>query len=249
MRNKIFLSGLVTILLIGSSLFFYWRHYYRSFNEVDLVISQTQAEEEKNKNDNLSVINSVGQLVTSSVKSIEESDHIWGEINAPVQLIIYSDFACPVCADFSPALETLKNEFGDELVIAFRHFPLNYHQAALPAALASECAAEQGKFWDMHNKLFTLNQSRQMSISNFSEAARELELNEDKFNNCLDQEKYKDKVLEQVAAGEQAGVNGTPTIFINGVTLPGAYPLDDFVDADGKERRGLRTIIKKNLNI
>jgi len=88
-----------------------------------------------------------------------------------------------------------------------------------------------------------------MNINNFKKAARDLKLDEDKFNNCLDQEKYKDKVLKQLVAGEQAGVNGTPTIFINGEIFPGAYPLDDFINADGRERRGLRTVIKEHLDI
>jgi protein-disulfide isomerase len=185
---------------------------------------------------------------SGQVKPISEDDHVLGDINAPVQLIIYSDFECPFCADFSNTVKQIIEEFGDKVAVVFRHFPMTtIHHNAMSSAIAAECAAEQGKFWEMHDKLFADNVDKKFSIDQFKSDAAEIGLDAARFNQCLDTEKYKDKVEAQVLEGRNAGVLGTPSSFVNGQALPGAYPFEDFTDSQGYERIGMKNIILKHL--
>jgi len=183
------------------------------------------------------------------VREISADDHLWGNISAPVKMIVYDDFECPFCANYYDTLEQAKKEFGDKLVIAFRHFPLiNIHVYSMQAAEASECASEQGKFWEMYHKLFADNKAGILSGTQFKEDAKSLGLDGVKFDQCLFQEKYKDKINEQMLEARSFNVNGTPTTFINGEIVVGAYPMDDFTGSDGVKTEGLRSIIDRLLN-
>lgn len=182
-----------------------------------------------------------------TVKPIDQADHILGDLNAPVQMIIYSDFECPFCAEFAQAMKQAEEYFKDKAVIAFRHYPLPGHAQAAKAAEASECAAEQGKFWPMHDKLFADNVASRLGVEQFKKDAADLDLDMVRFNQCLDSGKYEDKVAEQKAEGKGAGVTGTPTSFINGQIYIGAYPFEDFTGADGKVEKGLKSLISELL--
>lgn len=179
------------------------------------------------------------------VKPISESDHYQGKLDAPAQFIIYSDFECPFYAEFQESINKIKAEFGEKSVIAFRHFPLSIHSNAMPAALASECADEQGKFWEMYDKLYADNKESKLMAAQFKEDAKNLELDMDKFNQCMETEKYKDKIYAQMEEGESAGVQGTPATFINGEFAVGAMPYEDYVDSAGNNEQGLKTRIEK----
>ncbi len=182
------------------------------------------------------------------IEPIGENDHILGKLGAPVQLIVYSDFECRFCADFNDTIKRIANEFGDKVVIAFRNFPLTaINPSALSAAIASECAAEQGKFWEMHDKLFADNAEGNFGVEQFKKDAADIGLEVERFNKCLDEEKYKDKVGARVKEGEDAGILGAPQTYVNGQVLPGAYPFEDFTDSQGYERTGMKNIILKHL--
>jgi len=178
-----------------------------------------------------------------TVRLIDATDHVFGDPKAPAQMIVYSDFQCPFCAEFADTMKKIQGYFGDKVAMAFRHYPLPGHAQAEPAAEASECAAEQGKFWQMHDKLFADNVAGRMSLEQFKKDAADLGLNLEQFNQCLDSGQYRGKVREQKAAGGQAGVTGTPTAFVNSYIYPGAYPFEDFTGSDGKKELGMKSII------
>jgi len=180
--------------------------------------------------------------------TINLDGHIRGNADALVKIIVYSDFACPFCADFSDTIKKIIEEFGEKITVEYRHFPLNFHAQAIPAALASECADEQGKFWEMHDKLFADNKDGLMNTEIYQEDAKELGLNASKFNKCLESEKYKDKVLAQMAEGEKAGVAGVPASFVNAEKVDGAVPFADFKHSDGQDGEGMKNIILRHLN-
>lgn len=143
-----------------------------------------------------------------------KEDHIRGNVNAKVTLLVYSDFECPFCGRFVPTLEQAAKEYGDKIRIVFRHFPLSFHQQAMPAALASECASEQGKFWEFHDELFK-NQTG-LGEKFFKDTATKLGLNMSKFNDCVSSSKYSAKVQTQLSGGSAAGVGGTPHTIVSG---------------------------------
>jgi protein-disulfide isomerase len=199
------------------------------------------------KSENVSVPNIDNLEKQESVKPIAKEDNLIGNLEAPVQIIVYSDFSCPFCSDFKDTMDIVKKEFAGKTVIAFRHFFISSHINAFPAALASECAGEQGKFWEMHDKLFELNKSNSLSAENYGKSAKEIVLDEKKFNNCLIKGTYKEKIAKSVLDAKSIGVIGTPTVFVNGDLLTGAYPMEDFTGNDGQKYEGLRKIINKKL--
>jgi protein-disulfide isomerase len=116
--------------------------------------------------------------------------------------------------------------YGDKIHFVYREYPLPNHQNARPAAEAGQCANEQGKFWPYHDRLFA-NQQR-LSVNDLKQHAKDLGLDTVKFNACVDSRKYKDAVEKDIAEGNEAGVDGTPAIFINGRLVSGAQPFDVF---------------------
>lgn len=158
---------------------------------------------------------------------ITNDDYIRGDKNAKVTLVEYSDFQCPYCSRVKTTLDQLLTDYKGKVRLIFRHFPLtSMHANAQKAAEASECAGEQGKFWEMHDKLFE-NQS-DLSVDNYKKWAKELGLNSSKFDSCLDTGKFADKVKNGVTEGSNYGVQGTPATFVNGVLVSGAVPIEDF---------------------
>jgi len=176
-----------------------------------------------------------GEEVAAEVPAITSSDNVWGPSDADVTMVIYSDFECPYCLRYSATLSQIMDEYEDDVRIVFRHFPLSFHANAKGAALASECAAEQGKFWEMHDKIFEANAADNMSLDTWKDDAKELGLDTEEFNDCLDSEKYADEIALQMQGGAQAGVRGTPATFINGQLVSGALPFESFqqiIDAE-----------------
>ena len=156
-------------------------------------------------------------------------DHVLGQEDAKVTIIEYSDFECPFCGTLNKdTISKIKEQYIDsgQVKIVFRHFPLEFHENAQKSAEASECAAEQGKFWEYHDVLFD-NQDN-LNIENLKEYASDLSLDTEKFNECLDSGKYESKVLSHISEGIQLGITGTPTSYINGQVLSGAQPFESF---------------------
>ena len=162
----------------------------------------------------------------ANVPPITDADYPKGGDNAKVTMIEYSDFECPFCSRHNDTMKKIEAEYGDQIRIVFRHFPLSFHPEAQKAAEASECAGEQGKFWEMHDKIFDANTAGNMSVAKWKEEAKNLGLNAGQFDECLDSGKYAKKVIDVMDAGAAAGVEGTPATFINGELVSGAVPYD-----------------------
>jgi len=151
-----------------------------------------------------------------------------GSADAPIQIIEFSDFQCPYCTRGAETLDQVKEKYGDKVSVVFRHFPLSFHTEAHKGAQASECANDQGKFWEYHDKLFANQKS--MFDADLKRYAAELSLDQTAFDACLDSGKYKDKVDRDLEEGTAAGMSGTPGFFINGRFINGAQPLEVFVE-------------------
>jgi protein-disulfide isomerase len=159
--------------------------------------------------------------VVSAAKGVAK-----GPSNAPIEIIEFSDFQCPFCQRANPTVAQVLKTYGDRVHFVYRHFPLGNHPNARPAAEASQCAAEQGKFWEYHDTLFA-NPSR-LADADLKQHAAGLGLDAKQFNACVDTHKYKAQIDADMEAGEEAGVNGTPAFFVNGRMLSGAQPFDAF---------------------
>jgi len=155
--------------------------------------------------------------------SVTEKDNIRGNVNAPITLVEFSDFECPFCAVFHPTVKQILNDYPDDVRWVYKHFPLDsIHLDARPAAEASECASEQGKFWEFTDGLFENQASLGKNL--YTKLAQESGLNMSQFEACVSSRKYKDKVEADLQEGIKLGVNGTPGSFINGELVSGALP-------------------------
>jgi len=169
------------------------------------------------------------QYQQQAVQVSADDDPVKGDANAPVTMIEFGDFECPFCEKFySQILPRLEEEYiiAGKLRLIFRDFPLNSHQQARPAAEAAECAKEQGKFWEFHDKIFENQQS--LSEESYRQWATDIGLNTAQFSDCFDSGKYRSEVEKDFADGSAAGVRGTSIFFINGVKLVGAQPYSVF---------------------
>lgn len=159
-------------------------------------------------------------------------ERVAGNKNAKIKLVEYSDFQCPFCKKFYPTFKRLLAEYGDKVSFEYKHYPLNFHPFAQKGAEASECAGDQGKFWQLHDKIFENQES--LSLATLKQWAKDIGLNSGKFNSCLDSGKYADKVQADFREGQSLGVSGTPTVFINGEKIVGAQPYETFKAAIDK---------------
>ena len=150
-----------------------------------------------------------------------------GSASAPVTLIEFSDYQCPYCGRVEPALKRVMATYKDKVRFVWKDFPLTQiHPQAFKAGEAAHCAGDQGKYWELHDVLFS--KQSELQIDDLKRHALQLGLNAETFNQCLDTSKYAERVRDGVSEGGQLGVNSTPTIFINGRRLSGAQPYEAF---------------------
>lgn len=184
--------------------------------------------------------------LTSTVVSIDYSKgQKIGSESAKVKLVEFSDFQCPACLAAEPVLKRLRSGYADvssSFQLIYRHFPLTRHIHARKVAYLAEAAGEQGKFWEMHDKLF--DTQAQWSSMNESDAnafflslAKDLGLSEEKVKEQITGSNFKAKIDEDVAEGARLGVNATPTFFLNGrkLNLKSFNDLVTVVDSESKK--------------
>ncbi len=167
-------------------------------------------------------------------------DPALGNASAPVTLVEFSDFQCPFCARVMPTLKRVHEAYGDRVRIVWKDFPLtSIHPQAFKAAEAGQCAREQGKFWEYHDRLFANQQALEPEL--LKKYAVDSGLDAAKFSACLDTAKYGDRVQEQMGVGTSLGVSSTPTVFINGRLVSGAQPYDVFTTIIDEELERARS--------
>ncbi len=168
--------------------------------------------------------------------NLSDDDPMLGNPDAPVTIVEFSDFQCPFCRRlWKDTLPSIKEKYlvTGKAKFVYRDFPLSIHPSAQPAAEGAECANEQRKFWEMHDKIFAeqekLGQGTvQFSTGDLKRWAAEIGLNAAQFNECLDSGKYRKEVEKDFTDGQAAGVTGTPGTFVNGRLVQGAVPFAQF---------------------
>lgn len=154
-----------------------------------------------------------------------------GSPSAKVTIVEFADFQCPACAAAHPATKEIIKEYNGKIYFVFKHFPLLQHKNAMIAANTAEAAGAQGKFWEMQDLLYE-HQTDWAENDNplpiFTQYAKSLKLDEEKFTKAVTQKAYEKLILVDRSEGNTLGVNSTPTFFINGEKNPGVLSLEEF---------------------
>ncbi len=160
--------------------------------------------------------------------------HASGPADAPITLIEFSDYECPFCRRAEPVVQQVLEEYAGKVRFVYRHYPLeSIHPRARGAAEAAACAEEQGRFWEYHAQLFADNAG--LAPAQLESYAGQASLDLPAFKACVAEHRSAKRVEADVAAGEAAGVTGTPAFFLNGIPLSGAQPIEEFrrlIDAE-----------------
>jgi protein-disulfide isomerase len=138
-----------------------------------------------------------------------------GNPNAKVTVVEFSDFQCPYCARAKEAVDELVKAYPNDVKVYFLHFPLSFHEQALPAAVAAQCANKQGKFWELHDKIF--DNQRALAVDQLMGWAKDVGLDVAAFETCMKDPEAEKMVRADMEQGEAAGVQGTPSFYVNGV--------------------------------
>ena len=155
---------------------------------------------------------------------VSDRDHVQGPVDAPLTLVMYGDFECPYTRRVRPIVHRLLHELGNRLRYAFRNFPLTQvHPHAQHASEAAEAAAGQGKFWDMYDMLF--EHQRHLEDTDLARYAEQVGLEPARFGRELAGHVHAGRINEDFQSGLESGVQGTPTLFINGLRHDGSYDL------------------------
>jgi protein-disulfide isomerase len=168
-----------------------------------------------------------------------------GEKNAKVTIIQFSDFQCPFCSRVEPTITDLLKDYPKDLKVVWKNNPLPFHPQAGPAAKATLAAGEQGKFWQMHEKIFADQQH--LDDATFEKYANELGLNVGKWKSAYTSTKFDASIKEDQALAEKLGARGTPSFFINGRPLRGAQPKEQFKAVIDKEIEAANAALKRGV--
>lgn len=164
--------------------------------------------------------------MTQLILAGHSNDHMAGNPEAPIELVEYGDYECPFCGNAYPIVKDIQQRLGNELKFVFRNFPLrNVHPNAFTAALATEAAGLQNKFWEMHDVVF--ENQKALDKENIFQFASEIGLDVKRFKDDIQQKALADKVEKDFETGLRSGVNRTPTFFINGKKYEGSYNRDE----------------------
>ncbi|MBP9687754.1 thioredoxin domain-containing protein [Candidatus Woesebacteria bacterium] len=161
------------------------------------------------------------------------SDNVYkrGPDEAKVVIVEFADFQCPACGAAHPITKKVQQDYIDKIQMVFRHFPLPQHKNAMDAARAAEAAGAQGKFWEMHDVLYEKQDAwseKSNAVDIFVGYAKDLGLNTDQFKKDLVEHKFDDVINKGLLDGNAAGVNSTPTFFMNGVKQVGIPSYTEF---------------------
>jgi protein-disulfide isomerase len=168
----------------------------------------------------------------------EDNNPVWGNADAPITIIEFSDYECPYCQRWhNEAWPKIKEKYGDKVRLVFRDFPLtSIHPNAIPAAEAANCAAEQDQYFAFSDLLF--GGSQPLGPATYEAYAQEIGLDMEPFKTCVAERRYQAEVEADLAFASQLGVRSTPTFFINGLAVIGAQPFEVFDQIIGMELAG-----------
>ncbi|NQV90385.1 DsbA family protein [Candidatus Uhrbacteria bacterium] len=224
-RKRSWVATIVTLFVLAllglfASRILYYADLIRSGEIDSRTLDFTQSFSTSSTLASQAIVDGAFDLTTTDDPSL-------GKTSAPIVIVEFADFGCPYSQESSYVVRELALKYPDSIQFIYRDFPLTeLHPIAQKAAEAGECADDQGKFWEYHDKLYQNQNS--LTEDRLVEFAESLNMNVFQFESCMKSGRYTAEVLEDYQAGIEAGVRGTPTFFINGNRIPGSIPADIF---------------------
>lgn len=182
------------------------------------------------KNQSLTV--AVSKEQAKEILAVKSDDWVKGTEGASITIVEYLDFECEACRVYYPMVKQLKEEYKDKLRFVVRYFPLPNHKNSMTSAQAVETAGKQGKFWEMHDKLYDTQKDwgeKQVATPRvFEDYAKQIGLDMEKYKNDVNSSEVKDRINRDKNSATSLGIQGTPTFFINGEKIPNPKGYEDF---------------------
>jgi len=183
----------------------------------------------------------------ASQPTISANEKVIGSTGAVVKVVVYEDYSNIFSADNAENIKKLETEFGNKIVVAVRPYATREKPMSLSAAMAIECASEQGKWQEMRDGIFNVIKAGSLNIEGINGWAKQIGLDQNKFSNCLTDVTKQGIMLQVAADAQKFSVYGAPTIFINNELVVGARPYEDYTDETGLKIEGLKSLVSRQI--
>jgi protein-disulfide isomerase len=183
----------------------------------------------------------------ASQPKISADEKVMGSTRAAVKVVVYEDYSNIFSADNAENIKKLEDEFGNKIVVAVRPYATREKPISLEAAMAVDCASEQGKWEEMRTGIFNAVRSKDLNSDGINGWAKQIGLNQDKFSQCLTNTEKQGIMLQVAADAEKFSVYGAPTTFVNDEMIIGARPYDDYTDDTGTKIEGLKSLVARQI--
>ena len=203
--------------------------------------------------DNAKVVTDLGKEVKAesfapaTQPTISADEKVMGSTKAAVKIVVYEDYSNIFSADNAENIKKLEDEFGNKVVVAVRPFAIREQPISLDAAMAIECASDQGKWEEMREGVFRAVKSDSLNTDGINGWAKQIGLDQDKFDKCLTDTQKQGIMLQVAADAQKFSVYGAPTVFVNDELVIGARPYDDYTDDTGAKIEGLKNLVARQI--
>ncbi len=214
---------------------------------VALIIVKWRADFTQHQRDLKDTGSKTSSFIPETEPELVNSDFMIGSPKAPVQIIVYEDYANQFSAENAINLEKIRNEFDNSVMVAVRPYASKEKPQSVLAAAAVSCAGDQEKWLEMREGIFRASAQNSLNETGIKGWAEQLGLDTEKFNACLTDGEKQGIMLQQTLAAREYSVYGAPTVFVNNDLIVGARPYEDYTDSDGYLVEGLKTIVARHL--
>lgn len=183
----------------------------------------------------------------ASSPTISADEKVIGELKAPVKIIVYEDYSNIFSGEAAESIRNLKSDFGNKIVVAVRPYAIKEKPASIEAAMAVECAFDQGKWQEMRDGVFTAVKNNNLSSEEIKNLSVNISLDQATFAKCLTDAEKQGIMLQVTENAKQFSVYGAPTIFVNNELIVGARPYDDYLNESGVKVEGLKTLVARQI--
>lgn len=204
--------------------------------------------ETQNMNENQEASSDYGTVIVDNLRGIDDNDVVLGDKKAPIDIVVYEDLSDSYSVRFNETLNQINENFGNNVVVAFRPYTSKMYPLSMPTYSFVDCAKEQGKFFEARDLILSEVENKKLAEENFIQYGQNLELNTESLKVCLHKQKYIPEIEKLSKEGENFGVFGSPTIFVNNELVIGARSFDDVENGNGEKLAGMKRIISKYIS-